>query len=560
MIQCSIDYLRRVVIPLLLGMTLIACRQSGVDFFWSSTGTRMYLDSVPEVKENAISGSLWRGERGHCVAIIKSETNLTGVDVSAGDLRYGRNTIPSSNILIRFGLPVFGDSLVGPYHQCGDRDSLVIPRIKVFDILDNASGASVIDPPYRPVWLTVSVPVDAAPGTYKGTVVLRAGGKRIASLPLKIKVDPHILPPPDEWQFHLDLWQNPYAVARYHGVELWSPEHFALMDPVISILANAGQNAITTTITDRPWNGQTEDPFGSMVKKIRHSDGKWDYDYSVFDTWVEYMMRHGIDKQISCYSLITMVSSFDYYDEASSTVKFVEARPGTRKYIEFWEPFLHDFAAHLREKDWLGKTYLAMDESHREDLVAVRDFVSRVEPEFQLSLAGLYHPEVEEDLDYLSVTFHGEFPPEVVQRRRQEGKTSTIYTCCDEKYPNTFIASPPSEAAWIPLYSIANGHDGYLRWAYNSWTKDPMKDARYRMFAAGDCFLVYPEGRSSVRMEMLTAGIQLCEKTRILKEELRGESLEELNMALNGFNFADMAQNGAQAALDSLINIIDTIQ
>ena len=50
------------------------------------------------------------------------------------------------------------------------------------------------------------------------------------------------------------------------------------------------------------------------------------------------------------------------------------------------------------------------------------------------------------------------------------------------------------------------------------------------------------------------------EKTRILKEELRGESLEELNMALNGFNFADMAQNGAQAALDSLINIIDTIQ
>ena len=61
-------------------------------------------------------------------------------------------------------------------------------------------------------------------------------------------------------------------------------------------------------------------------------------------------------------------------------------------------------------------------------------------------------------------------------------------------------------------------------------------------------------------MEMLTAGIQLCEKTRILKEELRGESLEELNMALNGFNFADMAQNGAQAALDSLINIIDTIQ
>ena len=50
-------------------------------------------------------------------------------------------------------------------------------------------------------------------------------------------------------------------MARWHDVEPWSPEHFALMKPVMKRLADAGQKAITCSLIDEAWNAQTYDWF-----------------------------------------------------------------------------------------------------------------------------------------------------------------------------------------------------------------------------------------------------------------------------------------------------------
>lgn len=80
-----------------------------------------------------------------------------------------------------------------------------------------------------------------------------------------------------------------------------------------------------------------------------------------------------------------------------------------------------------------------------------------------------------------------------------------------------------------------------------------MKDARFRSWPAGDCFIVYPDGRSSVRMEMLLEGIQDYEKARLsmLRWEAEGDtaSISRMRTALERFNFADLTGNGAQDAL-----------
>ena len=57
----------------------------------------------------------------------------------------------------------------------------------------------------------------------------------------------HLLPPPDQWKFDLDLWQSADAVAKVHDVKLWSDEHFKLMKPYFKMLAAAGQKTITAT-------------------------------------------------------------------------------------------------------------------------------------------------------------------------------------------------------------------------------------------------------------------------------------------------------------------------
>ena len=65
----------------------------------------------------------------------------------------------------------------------------------------------------------------------------------------------------------------------------------------------------------------------------------------------------------------------------------------------------------------------------------------------------------------------------------------------------------------------AAGFTGYLRWAYNNWVKDPLRDSRFRTWPAGDLYQIYPGPRTSIRFEKFIEGIQDFEKIRILREE-----------------------------------------
>jgi hypothetical protein len=92
--------------------------------------------------------------------------------------------------------------------------------------------------------------------------------------------------------------------------------------------------------------------------------------------------------------------------------------------------------------------------------------------------------------------------------------------CCNPAKPNNFVFSPPIEGRWISWYTAACGYDGFLRWAYDAWPADPSRDARHRLWPAGDCFLVYPGAQSSLRYEKLREGIVDFEKIRILKAKV----------------------------------------
>ena len=105
---------------------------------------------------------------------------------------------------------------------------------------------------------------------------------------------------------------EPVCRSRYYQVPLWSQEHLDAMRPLMKMLADAGQKIITATLTHKPWNGQTEDYFETMVTWMKRADGTWAFDYTVFDRWVEFMMSVGIDQQINCYSMVPWELSFQY--------------------------------------------------------------------------------------------------------------------------------------------------------------------------------------------------------------------------------------------------------
>src|SRR5690606_3449736 len=122
--------------------------------------------------------------------------------------------------------------------------------------------------------------------------------------------------------------------------------------------------------------------------------------------------------------------------------------------------------------------------------------------------------EIQADLYDYCVAYGLQFPAEVRAERAKQGKISSVYTCCAEALPNIFTFSPPAEASWTFWHAVAGNYDGYLRWAWNSWTIDPLRDSRFRTWAAGDCYQIYPGPRSSIRWERVIEGLQDAEKIR----------------------------------------------
>ncbi len=514
-----------------------------VRFCWGTTDVRYKKLDVPDVKQaGTLRLKAWKGERVNAQAVLWTQKDLEGAEMTVSELKNGSSVIPASAVRTHFVRYVMTDELnKDGSGGCGARENKAEwDSSMVADVLDIVRVREVKARTTQPVWLNVWVPAEAKPGKYKGTLTVSGKNFEAMKLPFEIEVVNRTLSEPQKWAFHLDLWQNPYAVARYYQVPLWSKAHFDAMRPIMKMLANAGQRAITASIMHKPWAGQTEDAYDSMIFRMKKLDGTWVYDYTVFDKWVEFMMNEvGIKDLISCYTMIPWALSFDYFDQATNRVQFIKAAPGDKAYAEYWGTFLKDFSRHLREKGWFEKTAISMDERPMEAMQEAIKVIKAADPEFKITLAGNYHEEIQGDLYYLSIPYGNQFPADVKAERERKGQISTVYTCCTEAFPNTFTFSAPAEAAWTALHAVAGGYDGYLRWAVNSWPIDPLRDSRFRTWAAGDTYSIYPGPRSSIRFERLVEGLQDCEKIYVLRKELEAKGatgkLKKLNAKLSEF-------------------------
>ena len=508
---------------------------------WGSTDVRYKQEEPPQLVGNQVLElTAWRGERVQAQWVAYGSEVIPSLSFEVSDLvskQGGR--IGKEHLLKGFVRYVMTDELNKDGKSgCSNRpDATEYDSTLVADVIDHlATELEVKACNTQAGWIRLWVPQDAQPGFYTGTVTIKNGRELLGKLSLKVNVQNHVLPTPDAWAFHLDLWQNPYAVARYYGVEPWSQAHFDLLRPLMKMYQQAGGKVITTSIMHKPWNGQTFDYFESMVTWMKKLDESWAFDFAVFDKWVEFMMDLGVKKEIGCYSMVPWALSFQYFDQATNSFKFAHTEPGDSVYDEMWTAMLKAFAQHLKEKGWFGITHIAMDERSIEVMRKVLKIIRQADPEFKISMAGNLYEELLDELDDYCIPLELKYADEAIAKRRADGKTTTFYTCCAEAYPNTFTFSEPAEAEWLGLYAVKANLDGYLRWAYNSWVSEPLLDSRYITWAAGDTYLVYPESRTSIRFERLVSGIQDFEKIRILKQELKSGALKRLNSILQSFD------------------------
>ncbi|AVM53703.1 uncharacterized protein DUF4091 [Bacteroides zoogleoformans] len=540
----------------------------GINLSWGDTHVR-YKKEVPAPITGLQKGlelTAWRGERISAQWVVWADRPLAGLSISMGDLVHSnkKDFIKHECILSGFVRYVMTDELNKDGNGgCGVRpDAAAFDSTLVADPIDHLPHELDINPyTTQGGWLSIRVPQDATPGIYHGTVTVKEANGEIGTLNLRINVKERVLPQPSDWKFHLDLWQNPFAIARYHQVPFWSHEHLEYMRPYMELYRDAGGKVITTSIMHKPWNGQTYDYFETMVTWIKKADGTWSFDYTVFDRWVEFMMGLGITKEINCYSMVPWRLSFQYFDQATNSLREIQTKPGEPAYEEMWLAMLKSFSAHLKEKGWFSITHISMDERPMEVMKETLKVIRKADPDFKVSLAGALHETLSDDLHDYCVALRMKYPEEMKVRRKAEGKVTTFYTCCEEPYPNTFTFSPPAESEWLGWYAAKEGLDGYLRWAYNSWVIEPLLDSRFSAWAAGDTYLIYPGARSSLRFEHLIAGIQAFEKIRILKEEYTRTNnragLKRIEKALKLFDESTLRTTPASAVIKQAKAIIN---
>lgn len=489
--------------------------------------------------------SAWKNDKANSeIAIISKESKLKNVTVSASDLTDGSNTISKNNVKTTFIKST--KAYNGGYLGYGSKDR-VIPadngsnRSESSDILYQSTPIDVPFNKVQPIWVEFNIPENAKAGTYTSTITVNADG---ISTPLTftytIKVQGAILNDASTFKdsFDIELWQYPYSSAEYYDVEPFSQEHLDIMKSGMEIYKSMGGHAITTTISEEAWSGQTysanEVHYPSMVKWTKKADGSFTYDYSDFDKWVQFNKDLGIGDKIVLYSIAPWHNSFTYWE--NGTLKYESYTVGSARYKTVWTDFLRNMIDHLEKKGWFDESYIGIDErgfsSQAFDLV---DSVRNIHDK-PLKTAGAMDGFVNKHDLALRVTdlnvgdnaaaAHASEFTQLVKDREAKGYRTTLYSCTEHQ-PGNFSLSAPVESYWS-MVNAGKETTGFLRWAYDAWVEDPLNDATHNSFEPGDTFLIYPDqkdaknptSKSSVRLEKMAEGVRDVNKIKMMVAEI----------------------------------------
>lgn len=399
------------------------------------------------------------------------------------------------------------------------------PKIELDDIIDYKSQARIKANSSLRFFYYVDFPKYAKPGLYKGKINIYHDNSNykfefsIELLDLCRKKSP----------FDINLWQYPFSSYRFYKLsekELFGKRHLDILREHLFLYKALSGKTLTTTIVDEPWAHQTYDDSPSMIRNLS-KDGRYDFDYSYFDSFVHLGESCNMLDKIYAFSLISW-------------------RAATKD-KEFWQRFLPDFIEHLDELGYFDKTYIGIDERDEGEVREAIDFLSSFKNKDGKSFKIAYQTSFDkdniklfdkiEDISFI-LSSVDEDCISYVRDRRKKGLFTSLYTCTGI-FPNTFLYSEPFEATWLILFSYLNVFDGFLRWAFDAWVKDPRQDTSFFLWENRDSFLIYPSSDKkenqpspSLSFEGMRIGLMMVEKIIFIRRTLKGYYLDKFEKEL----------------------------
>ena len=479
----------------------------------------------------------WKGDELLSSIVVLTRDEVTNLCVEASDFVNGDQVFSKENIDIRWLKEV--DANIG-------RSNPSAPVKQFGDVIHK--GGSINAPAQKVLtsWINIDIPNDCIPGTYRGSIRVSADElEEPYVFDYSFEVLDIIQPTSNDVDTTIQFWQYPFAVAEYYGLtsdEFFHEEHKMYLRENLKEYASMQAHDLVATVVEEAWNHQCYYSSPSMVKWIENEDGTFSFDYTWYDEWVELAIECGVIDpetkmgQIKCYSIVPWGNKIGYTNKNGEYVATAYT-PGSEEWTSMWSQFLEDFTKHSEEKGWFDITYIALDERGVSDLQHSIEIIHSIKNEdgesFKISSALNYSLSGDttftDQIDDISMNY-GHVPhnsdsfKQFCEHRRSLGLVTTVYTCTGN-YPSSFVISDPIDASYAIWYTLYQGADGYLRWAWDSWTNDPLTDVSYKSFEPGDMWFIYPTEKdeesdtyyySSPRYEMTKQAIRDINKAKYL--------------------------------------------
>ena len=352
----------------------------------------------------------------------------------------------------------------------------------------------------QPVWVTVTVPPDASPGSYTGFLTISADDNPDSIVPIHLNVHPFVIPEESSLKNTFALMRG--YLEKVYGKDKATPE---LLQAYGDFMLAHRLNPDDITSTDLP-----------SIKDLEHYNRRGLNAFNVLNL-VE--PRKG---EWNCFSPVS------FYTPAFK-----------QSLIEKLDPFV----AELKKRGLAGKAYVyAFDEREGEYNPVIREYFGMIKERYGLpTLTTAKIPLDPDAMRDLNVDWLCPLTPAYsftdAERCRAAGKQVWSYVCLGPRYPHAnFLADDPLIEARVILWqAFQQKFDGFLYWGVNVWWHkntekpiDPSKGPKLDWsittngmpFLHGDGVLIYPlaDGRpaGSIRLANLRDGMEDYEYLRAL--------------------------------------------
>ncbi|MBQ4051313.1 MAG: DUF4091 domain-containing protein [Oscillospiraceae bacterium] len=396
------------------------------------------------------------------------------------------------------------------------------------DLLQPArvNGAYIVcNHQWNSFWFEVETKEDTPAGTYDVALsfeIVSLFSKSIVSTRVVVPVTVYgaVLP---KQTLKRTEWFHPDCVADYYKVEVFSEEHWKLMEEQAAFAAKRGINMLLTPLFTYPLDVDCAERTTAQLVEVTVENGEYSFGFDLFRRWIDMAKRCGFEyfEMSHLFSQGGAVNATKIMATVDGEYKKIfgpEDLSTSEAYLNFLSKMLPELVAVIKELGIAEKTVFHIaDEPPLEKLPTYKTLKEAMMPyigEFDiidaLSDYDFYqdgvcdHPVVASN--HVTPFLEGETPEDF-----------WVYNCVAQwnKVANRFIAMPSYRNRIMAEQLYKYDVDGFLHWGYNfynaigsAYKTDPFGSTDCGGgYPAGDPFSVYPgdDGKPwpSIRLEVL---------------------------------------------------------